>query len=321
MLRKKIDPDFTKVKVVDEEGNDSGFIEGFASVYNNVDLGGDVVRKGAFKKTIKERLKKGMILLFDSHAVYEGTNAVIGAVTHAEERDEGLWFHAAFSAVSRAQEVRTKVREKILRALSFGYDVIKSSPSTEFGEDVTELTELRLWEISVVPWGMNPKAATDIVKGIGFGQEFDFAANDYPFDPVNARKRVAEWAENDPFLYAKAFVWSSEENAQSPFGYALQVVDIIDGKPKYVLNAAKAALSRLRDTEHNKGAFYHPDAGEIEQSLKMLYQKVDEEFPEVEAPEDEQFKGLSELVQGVQDFALATSLRKLSEGMGTLSAK
>ena len=158
-------------------------------------------------------------------------------------------------------------------------------------------------------------------KGIGFGQEFDFAANDYPFDPVNARKRVAEWAENDPFLYAKAFVWSSEENAQSPFGYALQVVDIIDGKPKYVLNAAKAALSRLRDTEHNKGAFYHPDAGEIEQSLKTLYQKVDEEFPEVEAPEDEQFKGLSELSQGVQDFALATSLRKLNEGMGTLSAK
>jgi len=317
MLRKKIDPDLTKVKVVEEEGSDAGFLEGYASVFNNVDLGGDVVRKGAFKKTIKERLKKGMILLYDSHAVYEGTSAVIGVVTKAEERDEGLWFHAPFSAVSRAQDVRTKVREKILKALSFGYDVIKSQPSTEFGEDVAELTELRLWEISVVPWGMNPKAATDVVKGIGLGQEFAFAAKDHPFDPVGARKRIAEWAENDPFLYSKAFVWADAENDQSPLGYALQVVDIVDGEPKYILNAAKTALSRTRGDED---AVWKKDSDAIVIDLKTLYQKVEEEFPGVETP-DEDFQGLSELSKGVQDFALVTSLRNIREGLGTLSAK
>jgi len=317
MLRKKIDPDFTKVTVVEEEGSSSGYLEGYASVFNNVDLGGDVVRKGAFKKTIRERLKKGMILLYDSHAVYEGTSAVIGAVTAAEERDEGLWFHASFSAVARAQDVRTKVKEKILRALSFGYDVIKSAPSTEFGEDVTELVELRLWEISVVPWGMNPKAASDVVKGIGLGQEFEFAAKNHPFDPVGARKRVAEWAENDPFLYSKAFIWADEANDQSPLGYALQVVDIVDGEPKYILNAAKTALTRTRGDEE---AVWKKDSEEITSDLKTLYQKVDEKFPEVETP-DTEFKGLSELSKGVQDFALATTLRKLREGMGTLSAK
>ena len=317
MLRKKIDPVFTKVRVVEEEGSDSGFLEGFASVFNNVDLGGDVVRKGAFKKTIKERLKRGMILLYDSHAVYEGTSAVIGAVTKAEERDEGLWFHAPFSAVARAQDVRTKVKEKILRALSFGYDIIKSKPSEEFGEDVNELIELRLWEVSVVPWGMNPKAASDVVKGIGLGQEFEFAAKDHPFDPVGARKRIAEWAENDPFLYSKAFIWSDEENEQSPLGYALQVVDIIDGEPKYVLNAAKAAVTRTRGDED---AVWKKDNELITNDLKTLYQKVDTEFPEVETPANE-FKGLSELSQGVQDFALAATLRKLREGLGTMSAK
>jgi hypothetical protein len=165
---------------------------------------------------------------------------------------------------------------------------------------------------------MNPKAATDTIKGFGLGQEFDFAAKDHPFDPVGARKRVAEWAESDPFLYAKAFVWSDEENEQSPLGYALQIVDIVDGEPKYILNAAKTALNRNRSDED---AVWKTDRDAIESNLKILYQKVDEEFPEVEAPEDEEFKGLSDLSQGVKDFALATSLRKLREGMEELSVK
>lgn len=319
MLRKRIDPDLTKVKVV-EDDNGAGYLEGYASVFDNVDLGGDVVRKGAFKKTIRERLKKGMILLYDSHAIHEGTSAVIGTVTKAEEHDEGLWFHAPFSATSRAQDVRTKVREKILRALSFGYDVIKSKPSQEFGEDVMELTELRLWEISVVPWGMNPKAASNVVKGIGFGSEFKFAPKDHPFDPVGARQRLAQWAENDPLLYAKAFAWSDPNNEQSPHGYALQVLDIVDDEPVYVLNAAKAALARVRSDKED-GATWKKDREEIEQSLKTFYAKVEEEFPEADGQPDIEIESLSVLSKEVHEAALAMSLRNIREGLTTLSAK
>ena len=114
-----------------------------------------------------------------------------------------------------------------------------------------------------------------------------------------------------------AFLWSDLENVQSPLGYALQVVDIIDGEPKYVLNAAKAAVTRTRGDED---AVWKKDNELITNDLKTLYQKVDTEFPEVETPANE-FKGLSELSQGVQDFALAATLRKLREGLGTMSAK
>lgn len=178
MPYKMIGPEQAKLKVLDSEHSAQyGGLEGYASVFNNVDLGGDIVMPGAFTKTLKERLKKGMIKLYDSHLVHMGTKPIIGLVEDAREDDYGLWFRARFSAVQDAQDVRTKVREGILNALSFGYEVIK-----EQFDDVRKinlLKELRLYEISVVPWGMNPKAAIEDVKGIS---PFLAAASDYKKD-------------------------------------------------------------------------------------------------------------------------------------------
>lgn len=163
---KVLDPDSCQLKAAAEEddADGPGYIEGYASVFGNVDLGGDIVLKGAFNKTLKDRLKKGMIKLYDSHRVFEGTEAVIGVVEEAKEDDYGLWFKARLSAVKRAQNIRTKVKEKILNAVSFGYDVIKDQWDDE--KKVRTLKELRLHEISIVPWGMNPEAHITGAKGV-----------------------------------------------------------------------------------------------------------------------------------------------------------
>lgn len=167
-LLKTLEPDQAKLKVIEgsESGQDFGFVEGYASVFNNVDLGGEVVVKGAFAKSLKERLKKGMIKLYDSHMVYAGSETVIGLVEDAKEDEYGLWFRARFSSVQRAQDVRTKIREGVLNALSFGYEVIKDD--VDEAKKVRYLKELRIYEISVVPWGMNPKAMIEAVKGSGY---------------------------------------------------------------------------------------------------------------------------------------------------------
>lgn len=161
---KTLDADFTKINVVQEasDGFPAGYVEGYASVFNNVDLVGDIVTPGAFAKTLRERLKKKMILLYDSHMVYEGTDSVIGVVADAKEDEYGLWFKAMFSSVQRAQDVRTKIREGILSAVSFGYDVLKADPGPQEGTQL--LKELRLHEVSIVPWGANPKAQVEGVK-------------------------------------------------------------------------------------------------------------------------------------------------------------
>lgn len=153
-------PEGTKLEVVREDSN--GYVTGYASVFNNVDHGGDVVLPGAFTKTLKEGLKRGAIKLLDSHQ-FGGTDAVIGIVEEAEEDSHGLKFRARFSSVPRAQEIRTKIMEGILNALSFGYDVVKWAED-ETRKGVRKLIELKLYEISVVAWGMNPKAEIATVK-------------------------------------------------------------------------------------------------------------------------------------------------------------
>lgn len=154
-----------KVTVLnDDDKTPNGVLEGYASIFDNEDLGGDIVERGAFSKTLKENLTKGRIKLVDSHNVYEGTRAIIGVVREAKEDELGLWFKANFSSAPLAQEIRTKIREGILDALSFGYRVVKD----KFDEvrKVRLLQELRLYEISVVPWGMNPKAHITTVKDL-----------------------------------------------------------------------------------------------------------------------------------------------------------
>lgn len=194
---KVLDPESCQLKAVVEEGDDeqgSGVVEGYASVFGNVDLGGDVVVKGAFTKTLKDRLKKGMIKLYDSHKVYEGTEAVVGIVEEAKEDDFGLWFKARFSSVKRAQNIRTKIKEGILNAVSFGYDVIKDTRDEQGG--VRYLKELRLHEISIVPWGMNPAAHVAGVKQTD--PPADPPVQDPPADPPVQDPPVQDPPVQDP---------------------------------------------------------------------------------------------------------------------------
>lgn len=164
MLFRDLLPEQAKLRILETEADQTaaGTLEGYASVFGNVDSGGEVVVKGAFAKTLKERLKKGAVKLYDSHLLGQGTDAVIGVVEDAEEDDYGLKFRARFSATTRAQTVRQKIKEGVLNALSFGYDVVKDQ--WDEAKKVRYLKELRLFEVSVVPWGMNPKALIEAVK-------------------------------------------------------------------------------------------------------------------------------------------------------------
>ena len=62
----------------------SGQFEGWLSVYDVVDLGQDLVLRGAFAKTIKEN--KGTVPLLWQH----DTKQPIGTL-ELEDKEEGLW--------------------------------------------------------------------------------------------------------------------------------------------------------------------------------------------------------------------------------------
>ena len=143
----------------------SGSIEGYASTWiRKADSWGDVVAKGAFTKTLKERWNGGKGIPFLWSHKLDDLKAFIGTA-EADEDEKGLHFVAQFDDTEEAQKVRQLYKDGRLRKFSFAYDVIRSGEvELEDGGKANELQELDLFEISAVTIPANDDAGVVDVK-------------------------------------------------------------------------------------------------------------------------------------------------------------
>lgn len=144
-------------------GDGSGELVGYASTFGNVDLGQDVVVKGAFKASAADIKANGIPLLADHVA---STTHVLGTIYDAAEDDTGLLVKARFSSAPSAQDVRTKLLEGHLTKMSIGYEPTAYKFEERDGKTVRLLEEIKLWETSVVVFPMNPEATISRVKSL-----------------------------------------------------------------------------------------------------------------------------------------------------------
>lgn len=151
-----------EVKYKDEG---TGSIEGYASTWiRKADSWGDVVAKGAFTKTLRDRWNGGKGIPFLWSHKMDDLRAFIGTAT-ADEDDKGLHFIATFDDTEEAQKVRQLYKDGRLRKFSFAYDVIKSGMVTlDDNSKANELQELDLYEISAVTVPANDDAGILDVK-------------------------------------------------------------------------------------------------------------------------------------------------------------
>lgn len=116
---------------------------GYAALFDRVDRGGDVVRRGAFARAVK----RGSVPLLREHR----TGSPIGRVDVLGEDKRGL------RVIARVE--RGAVREGM--GLSFGYRVRSSR-----GDAPRELLEVELIEVSIVAVPMQPGARVHrVVRG------------------------------------------------------------------------------------------------------------------------------------------------------------
>lgn len=146
-------------KVKADEGQ---YLEGYASTFGNVDLGGDVVVKGAFTKTIANIKANGIPLLADHMPTVQ---SVLGTIFDAKQDAHGLKIKALFSTAPSAQDAYIKGTEGHLSKMSIGYEPMDYAYEDREGMRVRLLKEIKLWECSVVVFPMNPEAVIDRVKG------------------------------------------------------------------------------------------------------------------------------------------------------------
>lgn len=135
---------------------DEGTFTGYASTFGNVDLGGDVIEKGAFKKTLKESF--GMVKVFRDHM------SLIGKPLEMKEDKEGLFVKGLISKTALGLETLELMRDGALDALSVGFNTVKAIFDKE--KNIRYIKEVKLFEFSVVPWGMNPQAKITAVKSL-----------------------------------------------------------------------------------------------------------------------------------------------------------
>jgi uncharacterized protein len=158
--------DFINVPCETKAFGDSGSFEGYAAIFGNVDLGGDVIDRGAFKDIVKGRNGQTKILYQHNMRDPIGTASV-------EQDDKGLAFKGQLILEApSARSAYALMKGGALDGMSIGYDVLPGGADV-MKSGVRQLKALKLWEISPVTFGMNPLAGISNVKGITTIREFE----------------------------------------------------------------------------------------------------------------------------------------------------
>jgi len=186
-----------KVDQAESEG-DVGYIEGYASTFGNVDLGFDIVEKGAFKKTIKDKKGKFPILL--DHMMTKQ----IGWNIEAEEDDHGLKVKGEIQLVTEEAKNRYRLAKRAVElktkmGLSIGYSTVKYEVVKDqepMKPIVRKLKELKLFEYSLVTFPMNEMAAINAAKTANLLHLFELVQKgDYDLDKIKKALELIESQE------------------------------------------------------------------------------------------------------------------------------
>lgn len=154
------------------EDSPAGVISGYGSIFGNVDSYGDVVEKGAFKETLREWEDKGKYppMLLQHGGGFFGGDAMsgvpIGVWTSMEENNKGLKVEGKLLAMETddAKRVYEAVKAGALDGLSIGYEAREFTNGTKPGEPRRKLTNIDLWELSIVTFPANGRARISDVK-------------------------------------------------------------------------------------------------------------------------------------------------------------
>ena len=146
------------------EPDDDGRFSGYASVFDVVDNGMDVVAKGAFTKSLANRKPK-MLWQHD-------TQQVIGVWDEVAEDERGLYVKGRLlKDVSKGREAMALLRAGALDSMSIGYRTKEAI--NEGSGRVRRLVEVDLFEISLVTFPMLDDALVTDVKSIKTEREFE----------------------------------------------------------------------------------------------------------------------------------------------------
>lgn len=157
METKHFDVNF-EVKAIGSDGT----VEGYGSVFGVKDSYADIIQKGAFADSIKtHREAKSMPALLWQH----DSAQPIGIWTEMAEDDNGLKLKGKLAMdTAKGKEAHALLKMGAISGLSIGF-MTKQSQYDEKTE-IRTLTEVDIWEVSLVTFPANTKARVTHVKSV-----------------------------------------------------------------------------------------------------------------------------------------------------------
>lgn len=142
---------------------DDGTFSGYGSVFEVLDSYREVVKPGAFQKSLADWNAKGKLppILWNHNS-----DKPIGIYTLMREDERGLYVEGKLLVddVQQARETHALLKAGAISGMSIGYRVVKDETDGKSG--VRRLLELKLYEVSVVTFPANEAATVTTVKSI-----------------------------------------------------------------------------------------------------------------------------------------------------------
>jgi HK97 family phage prohead protease len=144
------------VKDIDTTGR---ILSVYWSAFDNKDRDSDVILKGAFSKTIKEQGPQGLGEQW--FIKFHNPDMPIATPFELAEDNYGLLARIKMPNVPAANDVLEMYKDGHYKHQSIGFQTIRQQKKADYNE----ISEIKLYEGSVVLWAANPSAKFVDVKG------------------------------------------------------------------------------------------------------------------------------------------------------------
>jgi HK97 family phage prohead protease len=159
---------------IDDVDGKKGIVTGYFSHFNNVDADGDIIRPGAFKKSIKENGPNSAQPRI-KHLMNHDPSQPLGKLMTLKEDSTGLAYESQIGTHRLGEDFVKMVESGLITEHSIGFRIMKRNqmqPYEEYmknpGKGYYEITELKLYEgSSLTAWGANPLTPITGLKSLG----------------------------------------------------------------------------------------------------------------------------------------------------------
>jgi HK97 family phage prohead protease len=209
-----------EVKEISEDSEYFTF-EGYASTFGNIDLGDDIIVRGAFSKTLK---KNAEVPVLWQHQMSEP----VGKSIRLNEDDKGLYIKAILPKSDTLVSGRIIPQMKVgsIREMSIGFFTRES----DMEKGVRLLKEIELFEVSLVTKAMNPQALVSGFKSVESLKDIEQSLKEMGLSNTEAKTLISKVKE---FSNQRDAEEKNKEETQRDAEMKQQIIDDLN---KYIIN-------------------------------------------------------------------------------------